>query len=65
MYSNEITQIKKALKTNKRICMVQTIQELSGEEFETTESVWNIAEETKKQIRNRLHDLLDYYIDEN
>lgn len=65
MNTHAVTEIKNALKTNKRVKMVQTLQELSGEEFKTCDEVWSIAEENKKQIRNRLHDLLDYYIDEN
>lgn len=65
MNTHVITEIKNALKTNKRVKMVQTLQKLSGEEFETLDEIWSIAEENKKQIRNRLHDLLDYYIDEN
>lgn len=65
MNTYAVTEIKNALKTNKRVNMVQTLQKLSGEEFETCDEVWSIAEESKKQIRNRLHDLLDYYIDQN
>lgn len=65
MNTHAVTEIKNALKTNKRVKMVQTLQKLSGEEFETLDEIWSIAEENKKQIRNRLHDLLDYYIDEN
>lgn len=65
MNTHAVTEIKNALKTNKRVKMVQTLQKLSGEEFETCDEVWSIAEENKKQIRNRLHDLLDYYIDQN
>lgn len=65
MNTHAVTEIKNALKTNKRVKMVQTLQKLSGEEFETLDEVWSIAEENKKQIRNRLHDLLDYYIDQN
>jgi hypothetical protein len=41
--------------------MVKLIQELSGEEFETLESVWSLAEETKQQLRNRLSHIADYY----
>jgi hypothetical protein len=58
---NPILKIAQALKTNKRIVMVQTLQNLSGEEFETTEDVWSVAEESKKQLRNRLFYLLLYY----
>lgn len=64
MNTHAVTEIKNALKTNKRVNMVQTLQNLSSEEFETCDEVWSIAKETKKQIRNRLHDLLDYYITE-
>ena len=43
-----IIKIAKALQSNKRIVMVQLIQELSGEEFENLEDVWSLAEETKQ-----------------
>lgn len=56
-----IIKIAKALQSNKRVKMVQLIQELSGEEFETLEDVWSLAEETKQQLRNRLYTLVDYY----
>lgn len=59
-----IIKIAKALQSNKRIVMVQLIQELSGEEFETLESIWSLAEETKQQLRNRLYMLADYYENE-
>jgi hypothetical protein len=44
--------------------MVQLIQELSGEEFETLESVWSLAEETKKQLRTRLYNIAEYFENE-
>jgi protein-tyrosine phosphatase len=44
--------------------MVQLIQELSGEEFETLDEVWSLAEETKQQLRNRLSHIADYYENE-
>lgn len=56
-----IIKIAKALQSNKRIIMVQLIQELSGEKFENLEDVWSLAEETKQQLRNRLYMLVDYY----
>ena len=56
-----IIKIAKALQSNKRVKMIQLIQELSKEEFETLESVWSLAEETKQQLRNRLYMLVDYY----
>lgn len=59
-----IIKIAKALQSNKRVKMVQLIQELSGEEFETLESIWSLAEETKQQLRNRLYMLADYYENE-
>ena len=59
-----IIKIAKALQSNKRVKMVQLIQELSGEEFENLEDVWSLAEETKHQLRNRLYMLVDYYENE-
>ena len=59
-----INSILHAIKINSRLLMVQTLKELSGEEFENLEDVWSIAEETDKQITNRLFDLLDYYLNE-
>ena len=59
-----IIKIAKALQSNKRVKMIQLIQELSKEEFETLESVWSLAEETKQQLRNRLYMLVDYYENE-
>lgn len=59
-----IIKIAKALQSNKRIKMVQLIQELSGEEFETLDEVWSLAEETKQQLRNRLSHIADYYENE-
>ena len=56
-----IIKIAKALQSNKRIVMVQLIQELSGEEFENLEDVWSLAEETKQKLRNRLYMFVDYY----
>ena len=56
-----IIKIAKALQSNKRVKMVQLIQELSGEEFKTLDDVWSLAEETKQQLRNRLYMLVDYY----
>jgi E3 ubiquitin-protein ligase DOA10 len=58
-----IIKIAKALQSNKRIVMVQLIQELSGEEFENLEDVWSLAEETKQQLRNRLYMLVDMLVD--
>jgi hypothetical protein len=52
------------LQSNKRVKMVQLIQELSGEEFETLESVWSLAEETKKQLRTRLYNIAEYFENE-
>ena len=59
-----ISLIIQAIKVNNRLLMVQTLQQLSGEEFETTDDVWIIAEETDQQITNRLLDLLLYYQNE-
>ena len=59
-----IIKIAKALQSNKRIVMVQLIQELSGEEFENLDDVWSLAEETKQQLRNRLYMLAEYYENE-
>jgi protein-tyrosine phosphatase len=59
-----IIKIAKALQSNKRVKMVQLIQELSGEEFETLDDVWSVAEETKKQLRTRLYDIAEYYENE-
>lgn len=59
-----ISLIIQAIKVNNRLLMVQTLQQLSGEEFENLEDIWSIAEETDKQITNRLFDLLDYYLNE-
>jgi len=59
-----IIKIAKVLQSNKRVKMVQLIQELSGEEFETLDEVWSLAEETKKQLRTRLYDIAEYYENE-
>lgn len=59
-----IIKIAKALQSNKRVKMVQLIQELSGKEFETLDDVWSLAEETKQQLINRLYMLADYYENE-
>ena len=59
-----IIKIAKVLQSNKRVKMVQLIQELSGEEFETLESVWSLAEETKKQLRTRLYNIAEYFENE-
>jgi hypothetical protein len=56
-----IIKIAKVLQSNKRVKMVQLIQELSGEEFETLDEVWSLAEETKKQLRTRLYNIAEYY----
>lgn len=61
MAKSIILKIAKVLNENKRVKMVQLIQELSGEEFETTEEVWSIAEEGKKQLRARLYNIAEYY----
>lgn len=61
---NPILKIAQALRTNSRIVMVQTLQNLSGEDFETKEDVWSVAEESKEQLRNRLFNLLLYYQEE-
>ena len=61
MSKSIILKIAKVLNENKRVKMVQLIQELSGEEYENLEDVWSVAEETKKQLRTRLYNIAEHY----
>ena len=42
--------------------MIKLIQELSGEEYETPNDVFELASENKKQLRMNLKNLYDYYL---
>jgi hypothetical protein len=61
---DKLTQIKNALVTDDRVTMVSTIQELAGDEYETTDSVFELAKMNKQELREVLSGIYDYYLEE-
>lgn len=47
-----------------RMGMIKLIEELSGEEYETTKEVFELAKLNKAGLRVKLKDLYDYYFNE-
>jgi hypothetical protein len=43
---------------------IQLIRELAGEEFETLDDVFKLAEKNEIQINGNLSSLFDYYLNE-
>jgi hypothetical protein len=57
----ETLKIAQALRTNNRLVMVRTIKEFSEEEYESPDSIWDLAMQTKKELRNTLYHIYEYY----
>ena len=43
---------------------IQLIRELAGDEFETVDDVFKLAEKTELQINGNLSSLFDYYLNQ-
>mgnify|MGYP003512312641 CR=1 FL=1 len=43
---------------------IQLIRELAGDEFETVDAVFKLAEKTELQINGNLSSLFDYYLNQ-
>ena len=46
-----------------RILMVQTIIDYSGEELESKNDIFELAKETDRQLKFRLINIMNYYLD--
>jgi hypothetical protein len=47
---------------NNRQGMVKCIERNAGDEHETTQSVWKVAEQSKKVLRQTLKGIYEYYL---
>ena len=52
-----------AIADSGRILMVQTIIDYSGEELESKNDILEIAKETDRQLKFRLINIMNYYLD--
>ena len=59
-----LKQIVHELAFGSRKSKVRLIQELAGDEYETPQSVFELAQKNKKQINAQLSSLFDYYSEE-
>ena len=59
-----LKQIAHELAFGSRKSKVKLIQELAGDEYETPQSVFELAQKNKKQINAQLSSLFDYYVEE-
>jgi hypothetical protein len=59
-----LKQIVHELAFGSRKSKVKLIQELAGDEFETPQAVFKLAQKNKKQINAQLSSLFDYYVEE-
>jgi hypothetical protein len=49
---------------NNRECMINCIKRTAGEEYENLQSLWDLSKKTKKQLRQVLKGIYDYYLNE-
>lgn len=59
-----LKKITHELAFGSRKSKVKLIQELASDEFETPQSVFELAQKNKKQINAQLSSLFDYYSEE-
>ena len=58
-----INRITFEIAYNKRIGMMNLIRELSGDEYENIDAVFELAKKSKNQLRFELKNILDYLIE--
>lgn len=59
-----ISSIVFAIAEGSRRNMINTILEYSGDEYETKDDMEELAKETDEQLKFRLKDLVEYYLNE-
>ena len=63
-YQNEINDIVCEIALNNRVGMIKCIKRNAEEEYENLKSLWELAEKTKKELRQILKSIYNYYSNE-
>ena len=59
-----LSQIVHEIVFGSRATKIKLIKELAGDEFDTIESLWELAEQTDEQMNIQLSSIFEYYIRE-